>query len=177
MTAESPSAPLHVLYLDFDGVLHPDAVYRTRNGIELLHHPGHTLFEYVPLLEEVLAPYFDVRIVLSTSWQLLEGGYEFAASHLSKSLQARCIGGTFDRRQTRKEWFESMSRPDQVLLDVKRRQPAAWIAVDDCPEEWPAWVHDHVVRTDPDLGLAVKTSLNILRTRLAKEFLIPGART
>ena len=27
------------VYLDFDGVLHPDAAFRTRNGIELLYHP------------------------------------------------------------------------------------------------------------------------------------------
>lgn len=132
MTAETPATPLHVLYLDFDGPLHPDSVYRTRSGIELLHYPGHSLFEHVSLLEEALAPYLSVRIVLATSWQLLEGGYEFAASHLSQSIQARCIGGTFDRRQMRKAWFESMSRPDQVLLDVKRRQPARWVAVDDC---------------------------------------------
>ncbi|AQV96629.1 hypothetical protein BJN34_22450 [Cupriavidus necator] len=135
MTAEKPAAPLHVVYLDFDGPMHPDSVYRTRNGIELLHYLGHSQFEHVPLLEDALAPYPDVRIVLSRSWQLLEGGYEYAASRLSANLQARCIGGTFDRRQTRKAWFESVSRPDQVLLDVKRRQPAGWIAVDDCPDE------------------------------------------
>lgn len=170
MTGETLAAPLHVLYLDFDGPLHPDSVYRTRNGIELLHHPGHSLFEHVPLLEAALAPYPNVWIVLSTSWQLLEGGCEFAASHLSKSLQARCIGGTFDRRQTRKAWFESMSRPGQVLLDVCRRRPVRWVAVDDSPDEWPPWAHPHAVRTGALLGIAEPAVLVRLEARIRHQF-------
>ncbi|WP_284454512.1 HAD domain-containing protein [Cupriavidus campinensis] len=170
MTAETPFAPLRVLYLDFDGPMHPDSVYRTRNGIELLHYPGHSLFEHVPLLEDVLDPYPDVRIVLSTSWQLLEGGCEYAASCLSECLQARCIGGTFDRRRRRKAWFERMSRPDQVLLDVKWRKPAGWVAVDDSPEEWPFWTRPHVVRTDAVLGIAEPTVLEKLKATVRHQF-------
>lgn len=170
MTAETPDAPLHVLYLDFDGVLHPDAAYRTRNGIELLHYPGHSLFEHVTLLEEVLDPYPGVRIVLSTSWQLLQGGYEYAASRLSECLRARCIGGTFNRRRRRKAWFERMSRPDQILLDLKWRKPAGWVAVDDSPDEWPVWPHDHVVRTDPIAGIADHATLDELKAKLKCQF-------
>lgn len=166
----SPVQPLHVLFLDFDGVLHPDSVYRTRNGIELLHRPGHTLFEHVSLLDEALRPYPDVKIVLSTSWQLIKGGYEHAKSKLSAGLQQRCIGGTFHRREMRKAWFESMSRPDQVILNIKRRQPSRWIAVDDCPEEWPAWAHDCVVRADAELGIAPSAVLDDLKAKLLREF-------
>lgn len=170
-TSEASSVrPLHVLYLDFDGVLHPDSVYRTRNGIELLHRPGHTLFEHVSLLEEGLQPYPDVKIVLSTSWQLIKGGYEHAKSRLSAGLQARCIGGTFHRREMRKAWFESMSRPDQVILNVKRRQPSRWIVIDDCPEEWPTWALDCVVRADPELGIASSAVLADMKTKCKRQF-------
>lgn len=79
-------APLHVLYVDYDGVVHPDSVNRTRNGIELLHRAGHVLFENEPLLEAALAPYPNVRIVLWPSWQLIEGGYERAKTKLSPGL-------------------------------------------------------------------------------------------
>lgn len=170
MTAETPAAPLHVLYLDFDGVLHPDAVYRTRNAIELLHHPGHSLFEHVSLLEEVLAPYPSVKIVLSTSWILLDGGYEFAKSQLSLCLQERCIGGTFNRREVRKAWFKSMSRPEQVVLDVESRRPARWMAVDDWPHEWPDWAQSHVALAHPKYGLAEAGVLRKLKAKLRKEF-------
>lgn len=168
MAVNLVGTPMHVLYLDYDGVLHPDSVYRTRNGIELLHRPGHALFENVPLLEAALEPYSNVRIVLSTSWQLIEGGCEHAKSKLSPALQKRCIGGTFDRRETRKAWFESMSRPEQVILDVKRRQPACWVAVDDWPEPWPACVRDNVVRTDPEFGIANSAALEDLRVKLQR---------
>jgi len=160
--------PLHVLYLDYDGVLHPDSVYRTRNGIELLHRPGHSLFEHVPLLEAELQPYPEVKIVLSTSWLLIQGGYEHAKSKLSESLQKRCIGGTFHRREMRKTWFNSIPRPDQVIRDVERRQPARWIAIDDCPDDWPAW--DHVVRADPELGIAASEVQEDLKAKLLREF-------
>jgi len=161
---------LHVLYLDYDGVAHPDSVYRTRNGIELLHHPGHSLFEHVPLLDELLAPYPEVKIVLSTSWLLIKGGYDHAKARLSPTLQERCIGGTFHRREMRKAWFQSKSRPEQVLLDVSRRNPARWIAVDDSPEEWPDWTSAHVVRTDPTHGIAENRVLSELRAKLDCQF-------
>ncbi|AZG13801.1 HAD domain-containing protein [Cupriavidus pauculus] len=170
VAADPPGAPLHVLYVDYDGVLHPDSVYRTRNGIELLHRPGHTLFENVPLMEAALEPYPNVSIVLSTSWLLIKGNYEHAKSRLSGCLQKRCIGGTFHRREMRKTWFESIPRPDQVIRDVQRRQPARWVAVDDCPEEWPTWVRDKVVRADPERGIAASEMLEDLEAKLLREF-------
>jgi len=159
-----------ILYLDYDGVLHPDAVFRTRNGIELLHQPGHALFENVALLEEVLEPYPDIRIVLSTSWLLLEGGYKMTKGQLSESMQQRCIGGTFHRRETRKGWFQTTPRPVQVLADVKRRQPSSWLAVDDWHEGWPDWAQERFVRTDPVLGIAAPEVLAELRAKLRREF-------
>lgn len=169
--AETSSVrPLQVLYLDFDGVLHPDAAYRTRNGIELLHHPGHSLFEHVSLLDQVLAPYPDVKIVLSTSWLLIKGGYDHAKTRLSPRLQERCIGGTFHRREMRRGWFESISRPDQVVLDIQRRKPARWVAVDDSPDEWPDWTSAHVVRADPTHGIAEGRVLAEMRAKLNCQF-------
>lgn len=55
-----------VLYLDFDGVLHPDEVYRIRGRI-VLRFDGMNMFEWAPLLAEHLEPYPDVQIILSTS--------------------------------------------------------------------------------------------------------------
>jgi hypothetical protein len=60
-----------VLYLDLDGCLHPDAVYEkpgSGGGPFIFGYPDHRLFEHARLLEDVLAPYPRVRIVLSTSW-------------------------------------------------------------------------------------------------------------
>jgi hypothetical protein len=55
--AEKPMADLSVLYLDYDGVLHPDDVYtHPRRGLYLRDSPGHELLEHAGLLAELLAP-------------------------------------------------------------------------------------------------------------------------
>ena len=51
-TASRLQATDVVLFLDFDGVLHPDDVYRTRHGLEL-RAPG-ALMMHAPLLVELL---------------------------------------------------------------------------------------------------------------------------
>lgn len=52
MLLDNAANSLRVFCLNFDGVPYPDAVYRTRHGIELLHQPGRRLFEHVPVLDE-----------------------------------------------------------------------------------------------------------------------------
>lgn len=47
-----------ILFLDFDGVLHPDPCFDSGR-----------LFEHAPRLAEALALYPEVSIVLSTSWR------------------------------------------------------------------------------------------------------------
>jgi hypothetical protein len=66
----------HVLYLDFDGVLHDGEVYVRRGVGPCVATPGRVLFEWMPILEELLAPHPDVAVVLSTSWVRV---YSFAA--------------------------------------------------------------------------------------------------
>lgn len=56
-----------LIFLDFDGVLHPDAVFLCRNGQIELRAEGE-LFMWSSHLVEALAPHQDVQIVLSTSW-------------------------------------------------------------------------------------------------------------
>jgi hypothetical protein len=55
-----------ILFLGFDGVLHPDAVYLTLKGIKL--HAEGELLMWSTLLSDALANHPDIRIVLSTSW-------------------------------------------------------------------------------------------------------------
>lgn len=69
---DAPHAPLWVCYCDYDGVVHDDAVYWSPNMGIHMRTPGRTLFEWLPLLEELLAPHPEVKIVLSTSWGALD---------------------------------------------------------------------------------------------------------
>lgn len=145
--------PLMVCYCDFDGVTHDDAVFVSLQGDIHIRTPGRTLFEWLPILEELLAPYPDVKIVLSTSWVRFKG-FEFAKSRLTASLQSRVIGATFDNRVTQKYDFDDMSRGQQICADVERRMPARWFAIDNDGKDWPAWCRDLLIKTNDRLGLS-----------------------
>jgi len=85
-----------ILYLDYDGVLHPADVRvpvsdPTRARVYVHNQPtNHPLFEHAPLLERILQPFPDVQIVLATLWSR-ELGLDYAAQQLPSSLRARVI--------------------------------------------------------------------------------------
>ncbi|TGP40593.1 hypothetical protein EN871_27950 [bacterium M00.F.Ca.ET.228.01.1.1] len=158
-----------VLMLDWDGVLHPESVFLLhKRGPTLMDAPGHRLFEHCELLEEVLAPYPDLRIVLSTSWvRRYRGSIRRLSRKLSPGLQARVIGATYHSAMDPHE-FAAAPRGMQVWTDVLRRKPSAWLALDDDYLHWPPWCRDRLVRTDPVLGISEPSVLAELRTKLAK---------
>jgi hypothetical protein len=142
-----------VIYLDFDGVLHDGEVYwHVKRGI-YMKTPGRRLFEWMAILEELLAPYPDVKIVLSTSW-VRARNFNFARSKLSPALQARVIGATFHKREMRKDLFDLLSRGAQIVQDVGRRQPQKWFSIDDDVLDWPRGYLRHLVATDSSAGLS-----------------------
>ena len=83
-----PKTP--ILFLDYDGVLHPDDVYLER-GRPVLHATGQQLFMWAPLLQDALTDHPDVRIVLSTSWAR-ELRFTRARDKLPQGLRSRVIG-------------------------------------------------------------------------------------
>ncbi|MBF3971709.1 HAD domain-containing protein [Burkholderia pseudomallei] len=165
-----------LLFLDWDGVLHPESVFFfPRKGPVLVDAPGHRLFEHCELLEGMLAPYPDLRIVLSTSWvRRYRGSIRRLSRKLTPGLQARVIGATYHSRMDPSE-FAAASRGMQVWSDVLRRKPEAWLALDDDYLHWPAWCREQLVRTDEVLGISAPNVLEELKTKLAKTFGRHGA--
>lgn len=154
-----------ILYLDFDGVLHDEEVYyHPRRGI-YMKTPGRALFEWAPILEELLSPHPDVRIVLSTSWVRVRS-FDFAKQHLSLPLQARVVGATFHRRHMRKDEFVLMPRGEQIAQDVFRRGPRSWFAVDDDHLGWPTWCRNNLIRTDGSRGISDPAIQHAIRIML-----------
>lgn len=142
-----------ILYLDFDGVLHDERVYfHPRRGI-YVDAPGRVLFEWMPILERLLMPHPEVRIVLSTSWVRVRSA-SFVIKNLSPSLQARVIGSTFGQRDVDKSVFSAMPRGRQVTQDMHRRSPVAWFAIDDDGLGWPTWSRNNVIRTNGVRGIS-----------------------
>ena len=141
-----------LLYLDYDGVLHHEKVlWHPKIGAYLSAPDGYVLFQHVELLERMLAPYPQVKIVLSTSW-VRRYGCAKSAKQLRPALRARVIGATFHSKMNELEFGEK-PRGMQVWEDVLKRRPRAWLALDDDWLDWPEWCLDNYVKTHPIDGL------------------------
>jgi hypothetical protein len=154
-----------VCYLDYDGNLHHCGVrWSDERGLFLEAPARYSLFQHVGLLEELLAPYPAVRIVLSTSWTQKLGLKE-ATGYLPESLRARVTGATYELAEPG-DFFSYLSRGEQVILDVQRRRPSAWLALDDDRIGWPKWAEKHVVFTDPYEGISPPEIQDVIREQL-----------
>jgi hypothetical protein len=153
----------NVLYLDFDGVLH-------RNLTLLQSRRGQTvnLFEFADRLATVLEPYPEVRIVLSTSW-VFAGGFRRCIAYLPAPLRPRIIGATYDST-TPLLPFADLSRWRQIIFDVERRRPRAWVAIDDDVANCPPEFADHFVDVPGRCGLGCGAALDRLESALVHHF-------
>ena len=141
-----------LLYLDYDGVLHPESVWRSPKRGVYIHSPkGHALFENNVLLRDVLKSVPEVRVVLSTSW-VRALGFTQAKKRLLPAVRERVIGATF-HSQMAGDSFADAPRWQQILRDVQRRKPRGWVAVDDDDRGWPAEHAHHLVSSNPQLGI------------------------
>jgi hypothetical protein len=144
---------MKICYLDYDAVLHDGNVLRNRTRGMTIKTPGRTFFEWMPILDDLLAPYSDLKIVLSTTW-VRELGFREAKQDLSASLNERVIGATFLHPKILKADFDTMPRGMQIWGDVERRKPTHWFALDDDAFGWPAWCKEHLIQTSDQLGLS-----------------------
>jgi hypothetical protein len=155
---------VNILFLDFDGVLHPASVF-LREGRPTLVGPG-KLFMWASVLDTLLLPYPDVRIVLSTSW-CVHRGFARAKGELPPGLSGRVIGSTWHSRMTKAEFLEK-PRFHQILEWLARspRRPRQWLAIDDDDVGWAETNRDLLVHTDPHLGLSASSTVVELTDKL-----------
>lgn len=157
-----------ILFLDFDGVLHPDAVYLER-GRPVLRGDGE-LFMWSRHLVDVLASAPHVRIVLSTSWAR-ELRFARARDYLPAELRTKVIGATWHsgmasddehRPLGRGTWWDTSTRYQQIRRYADRAGLAQWIAVDDNPEGWGDADKHRLVQTDSTRGLSDTSTMQRL---------------
>lgn len=152
-----------ILFLDFDGVLHPDPC------------PPAQLFECAPRLAEVLADFPATAVVLSTSWRVAHG-YEQLLALLPETLRPFVVGTT-----PRAGDF----RPPPALAPYRRHaecvqwlriygaDESAWLALDDRPA-WFAPYCEHLIACDGRRGFddeaaaRLRAALTRTQARLAR---------
>jgi hypothetical protein len=160
-----------ILFLDFDGVLHPDEAYLVR-GRPVLRTDGE-LFMWAGHLANALADHEHVRIVLSTSWAR-DLGFNRARRYLPEELRGRVIGATWhsgmskgeDFGPVRETWWDCATRYEQIRRYVDRAGLNDWLAIDDKPEGWTEEDNHRLIHTRSDTGLSDPVVLDLLHRRL-----------
>jgi hypothetical protein len=160
-----------IIFLDFDGVLHPDAVYRPRNKALELRAPGE-LFMHAPILEEALSFYPEAQIILSTSWVRMLG-YERTLEKMPPNLAARVTGATWHKHMAQGglDPFSWMTRYEQIIAHINRHGVQKWLAIDDLHSgtevvNWPKQHRHLLVLTEEAKGLGCLEAQANLKTIL-----------
>jgi hypothetical protein len=178
---------MKLLYLDVSHVLHPSV-----STYELVHGrspwvDGHTEYENLPVLEALLEPYADVRIVLS-DWTPVVDGIDRVKDHLGR-LAARVVGTLYEDVTTKVrrtvplrsggeremgycvEDFRRMSRAQAVSAHVAWSKPHAWVAITSGYSDWTSEEREgHVVITDMLDALGTVAAQEALANRLQSNF-------
>lgn len=134
-----------VLFLDFDGVLHPDPC------------PAARLFEHAGALADALAP-TSVQIVLSTSWRCLHP-VELLKARLPTALARRVIGATplFSAISGTAGRLYPYPRQAECMAWLREHAPGrAWHALDD-RADWFEPYCDRLTLCDARTGLSEDT--------------------
>src|ERR1039457_666017 len=100
-----------ILFLDFDGVLHP--VFPKRE----LPDEENQLFSYLPRLENVLRDYSELRIVIVSSWREIRP-WENVIKAFSPDVASRIIGAT-PVLKTKEPPYPKHPRHDEVLAYLR----------------------------------------------------------
>ncbi|WP_432258039.1 HAD domain-containing protein [Cupriavidus sp. TMH.W2] len=162
------SAPGNVLFLDYDNCLTRCDCYVVGEGA-VASEPGVELFEYAGILEQLLEPYPDVRIVISSDW-VLTFGFERARDALPlASLRDRVIGATYPDDDKNALQFSALTRGEQVLQYVTRHRLRSWLALDDRKDGFESCMLN-LVHCQRGVGLGDRDVQRMLRERLYATF-------
>lgn len=163
-----------IIFLDYDGVLHPDAVYLEK-GRPVLRAEGE-LFMWAPVLVDLLVDYPNVQIVLSTSWARVLR-FSRAKAWLPDLLAAKVIGSTWHSRMSlptemnpggRVTWWDDATRYQQIRRYVVRAGLQNWLALDDQPTGWEECDRPNLIQTDSRTGLSDLKVQTLLARELAR---------
>ena len=149
-----------ILFLDFDGVLHPEYDDRAM--------PEDEAFCHLPRFEAIMRDFPAVEIVISSMWRYLLP-LEALRERFSEDIRARIIGATplIEREEGK---YLPARREGEILqwLTENNRQAEEWIALDDATWQFP--IHRSRVIGCVHFRGFDDEAADVLRTRLAYLF-------
>ncbi|CAB3794648.1 HAD domain-containing protein [Paraburkholderia fynbosensis] len=160
------------LFVDFDGTLHVGNAY-IDDSDEITLDTGRPLLEFAPLLLDLLAPYPDVKIVLTTSWarRLTE---QCVIAYLPPELQRRVAGTTSSIKPRRSYVLDGTERTDVIRSYAYGKRLKHWLAIDDAVfgverfERVPGELVDHFLLLDSSKGIGDDDALRHIARWLAR---------
>ncbi|MEM5371645.1 HAD domain-containing protein [Paraburkholderia azotifigens] len=152
-----------VLFLNFDGVLHPNAVRFAPNNTPVLDAPGHYLFESSKALAEVAADFIDLRLILNT-WWTYRVGLDACLHLLPKVLASRVSGSILPPASS----CSTLPHRISLATDAAINSEEPVLILDHADARYPK----HLLRTtfllDPQVGLADARAVHGLRRFIAR---------
>ena len=136
------------LYVSFGGVLNIDQGLVDMHD-EVTLDSGRMLFEYAPYLIDVLEPWPNVQLVLTTSG-LRKLGPKKTIGLLPMELIRRVVQTTKDTPPRLGELRDGSARAWIPIGHARKHGMRRWLALDD--ERWciPVGFEHHFLRTEPD---------------------------
>lgn len=130
-----------ILFLDFDGVLHPDPCYDEKS-----------LFCRAPRIESVLRDFPEVLVVISSTWRERRSLPELK-SFFSSDISNRIIGTT--------PCWKDFSDLFEVIRYQRQTEVEAWLR--ESGEPWQSWIaiDDKAFLFKPFLTKLVKTDSSV----------------
>jgi hypothetical protein len=123
--------PKKVLFVDFDGVLHPT-------------HHGSALLSQLPLLEFAIESY-DCALVISSSWRF-HMEINDLKKHFSLPVRDKIVG------MTGEAYIGAYARFHEINAYALQNSIVNWRALDDSYWEFPPGC-SHLIRCNPNSGL------------------------
>jgi len=160
------------LFLDFDGTLHVGNAYIGETD-EITLDTGRQLLEFAPLLVELLAPYPDVQIVLSTSWAR-RLPVERVIAYLPPELRSRVVDTTSSIKPRRSYVLDGTERTDVIRSYAYSKRLKNWLAIDDAVfgaeqfEHVPGELSRHLLLLDSTKGIRDDDALRRISRWLAE---------
>lgn len=167
-----------ILFLDFDGVLHPDAVFLI-GGHPILARGGKAFMWAQPLID-LLESHPEMSIVLSTPW-VRHLGFSCTNAALPEPLRKRVIGSTWHSMVVSssgglisdcEDWYDNATRYEQIARSVTHANLSSgdWIAIDHNVQAWPQEMRHCLIKVDRKKGLSCPVSVAELKARLVEKY-------
>lgn len=148
-----------ILFLDFDGVLHPEGEGHLANdGMD---------FCFLPRLEELLREFSHVKIVISSSWRE-QLAYQKLLKPFSEDIRVRILGATPHSGFGLPPPYRQREGEILAWLQIHDAIDEPWVALDDAYWQFDR-CKDHLVVCGSFVGFDDKASAE-LRARFEGTF-------